>query len=85
MPERYFLSCRILFILKTVNIVDNVNNTNSEKVAIIGPTVNIVNSARRYLENIVNTAKNFNSRPLYCNFFVYDKKSSTNALWFQVL
>ena len=73
MPERYFLSCRILFILKTVNIVDNVNNTNSEKVAIIGPTVNIVNSARRYLENIVNTAKNFNSRPLYCNFFVYDK------------
>ena len=85
MPERYFLSCRILFILKTVNIVDNVNNTNSEKVAIIGPTVNIVNSARRYLENIVNTAKNFNSRPLYCNFFVYDKKSSTNTLWFQVL
>jgi len=53
-------------ILKTANIVDTVKAMIIEIVAIIGPTVNTVNSARRLLLNIVNVAKTLNSRPLYC-------------------
>ena len=41
---------------------------NIEIVVIIGPTVSIVNSARRRLLNIVNVAKTLYSRQLYCEF-----------------
>jgi len=65
LPERYFFSCRIGCILKTVNILDIVNTMNIESVVIISPTVNTVNSARRRLLNIVKAAKTLNSGPLY--------------------
>jgi hypothetical protein len=85
LPEHYFLWCRFGFNLKTLNIVDIVNTMIIEIDVNIGPTVNTVHSARRRLVNFGNAAKTLNSGPLYCEFCVCDKKSSTSAVWFQFL
>jgi hypothetical protein len=58
---------------------------NIEIAVNIGPTVDTVNSARRRLVIILKAAKTLNSQLLYFQFCVYDKKSCTSVLWFQVL
>jgi hypothetical protein len=75
------ISCRVE--LGVCKYCGHFNTTNIEKVVIISSTVNTVNFARRCLVNIVNVAKTLNSEPLYCKFFVFDKKTPTSAYGFK--